>query len=109
MTVDEVARLNANHHLKPYGEKATILRLTVDGRDARLILPDHSRREYQLHDAELVVPYASPLSVPADLSVPDGRSVPDTVTRPYDYFILYAHEDFIRSIARTIRFTDRGR
>jgi hypothetical protein len=85
-SIDDVAQLHAAHHLKPYGDNPTIVPLTVSGRDARLILPDGNAS--QISDAELIVPYASSL------------------TTSYDFFVLHAHKDFIRSIGQTLRLTD---
>jgi TolB protein len=85
MSLDDAARLSANHILKPFGDDPTIIPLSVSGRDARLILPDANSP--QLYGAELIVPYSSPLGT-------------------YDFFFLYAHKDFIRSLSQTLELTN---
>lgn len=85
MSLDDAARLSVSHILKPFGDNPTIVPLTVSGRDARLILPDTNSP--QLYDAELIVPYSSPLGT-------------------YHFFFLYAHKDFIRSLSQTLELTN---
>ena len=94
LALDDAARMNVKHKLKPYGERPLIESLTIDGLDGRIILPDPSRSD--LFRAELIVLY------------PDGPLTinHDTFWGSYDYFVLSAHKDYIRAIAGAIRFAD---
>jgi hypothetical protein len=81
-TLDDAASLSTRAIVKPFGENPTIVPITVSGRDARLVLP--STNSPQLYEAEVIVPYSSPLGT-------------------YDFFTLYAHKEFIQSLAQTLK------
>src|SRR3990172_4431643 len=89
-TLDDAAEGVASHKLKPYGENPVIEPLTVGGREARLILPDEASPE--LYDAVLIVPYESPVRI--------------ATLGSYNYLIVYAHKDFVRSLAETVTLAE---
>lgn len=86
--LDASAQNEASHKLKPYGDNPIIEALTVDGRDARLILADEATAPEPFM-AELVVPYRTPVRINSP--------------NPYTFFIMYAHKDYIRTIAESAR------
>ena len=87
-TLDDVAQGEANHLLKPFGEHPEIERVTVGGKEARLILPESSAPEP--FTAELIVPYQASLFIAGST---------------YSFLIIYGHVDFIRGIAATMAVT----
>ncbi len=93
MTLDKIANAEVRHKLKPYGENPRIVSLTVDGREARLILPDDASPAPESFVADLIVPYSSPVLI---ASSPDG----------YEFLVIHSHKDFIQSIAGTVRLLD---
>lgn len=93
MTLDQAASAEVRHKLKPYGENPRIVSLTVDGRGARLILPDEASPPRESFVAELIVPYSSPVLIAPN---PNG----------YEFLLIYSHKDFIQSIAGTVRLLD---
>lgn len=86
-TLDEAASAEVSHKLKPYGLFPRIETIAVGGREARLILADDTAPEPFL--SELVVPYPAPVVI----DQPGG----------YNFLIIYAHKDFVRSLAGTLR------
>jgi len=86
-TLDDVAKLDAEHKFKPFGEEPRILSLTLPAGEARLILPDE--RATDNYGAELIIRY------PPSFSISDF----------YAFFLLRAHEDYIQKIASTLRLT----
>ena len=87
-TVDDVAKLSAEHLLRPFGDQPRIETLSLPEGEARLIMPDETRPD--INDGELIVRYT-----PVPLSISDS----------YAFFILDAHKDFIRDIASTLKLT----
>jgi hypothetical protein len=99
LNLDEVTQTSAGHKLRPYGATPQIVALTVDGRDARLILPDEAAPPPE-PIAELIVPYSSPIVL---RSPPPGEPADS-----YNYLVLNAHKDFIRTIAGTVKLNEPG-
>lgn len=93
MTLDKIANAEVRHKFKPYGENPRIVSLTVDGREARLILPDEASPAPESFVADLIVPYSSPVLI---ASSPNG----------YEFLVIHSHKDFIQSIAGTVRLLD---
>jgi hypothetical protein len=90
-SIDQAASHEADHVLMPYGSQPTIETLTVQGQDARLVLPS-SDQSGMMHQAALIVRY--PFVASLDWSP--------------RYFVLYADLAHIRTIVETIRFTTQN-
>lgn len=93
MTLDQAANSEVRTKLKPYGENPRIVSLTVDGRAARLILPDEAPPASELFVAGLIVPYSLPVLIAPN---PNG----------YEFLLVHSHKDFIQSIADTVKLLD---
>lgn len=89
LTLDEVAKLDANHVGDPYGTHPTIIPETIDGQPARLILPSPDQPSITAHQAGLIITYPIPIQIKG-------------IT--YAYFILWAHTDYIMPIGNTLKF-----
>lgn len=89
MSIDEVTNNDAFHKLRPYGTEPTIKELTIDGQDARLILPSDDQPEDMHNQAGLIVKYPQAVNI-------DGSS--------YNYLILWADKDHIELIGNTLSF-----
>lgn len=98
LNLDEVTQTSAGHKLRPYGPTPQIVALTVDGRDARLILPDEAAPPPE-PVAELIAPYSAPIVL---RSPPPGEPADS-----YNYLVVYAHKDFIRSIANSVKLNEQ--
>lgn len=86
-SIDEVAAQEARHKLQPYGSRPEIENLRAGGQEARLILPSaDANMEGQ---AALVVEYPRPVSI-------SGTA--------YQFFVLYADQDHIRTIGQSLSF-----
>lgn len=92
MSLDQVAELNANHKLKPYGSHPDISSLELAGQEARLITPSSDQPHEQNHGALLV------LRTPFPLWIGDET---------YHYLLVYADVNHVRQIAETIVFQAR--
>jgi len=99
LDLDQLANTEVSHKHKPYGDNPRILSLAVDGREARLILPDEtSPPPDEAFRAALIVPY----SVPIVLRKPPPGEPADS----YNYLEVGAHKDFIRSIADSLELRE---
>jgi hypothetical protein len=85
--IDQVAEDDAHHRLQPYGSEPTIESLRLQGREARLILPSADQPAAMKGQAGLIVHLPQPIEI-------SGRK--------YDYLILWADQQHIREIAKTI-------
>lgn len=97
LDLDELAQTLAGHKLRPFGATPQVAALTVDGRDARLILPDEAAPPPEPL-AELIVPYSSPIVL---ASPPPGEPQDS-----YNYLVLSVHEDFVRTIVGTVKLNE---
>jgi LysM repeat protein len=88
-TLDEVCQEHSHHQLLPYGTNPKIEKTKVQGRDACFIFPSADQAPEWKGQAALIVSYPRPISI--------GR-------QPYNYFVMWAHKDFIRQIASTLKF-----
>jgi len=88
-TIDMAAASEAGHILQPYGANPAIEALQIQGQEARLILPSEDQPNGMQYQAALIVRYPQPVSV---LGV------------PCHFFILWADQSHIRTIAQTVRF-----
>jgi hypothetical protein len=90
-TLEESARTQADHHLRPFGTAPTIEPLTVAGRPARLVLPSA--------DAPPLLQDRSPALVlvtyPRPVTIGSGT---------YAYLSLTADAEHVRAIADSIRW-----
>ena len=89
MSIDEVAKNDAFHKLNPYGSDPKIINRTIDGQEARLILPSADQAEEMHNQAGLIVKYPEAVKI--------GGSA-------YHYFILWADEAHIEQIGNTLTF-----
>lgn len=87
-TLDQAATNDAGHKLRPYGEHPQISTLDLPAGEARLITPDPTTANLQA--AEVLIRHINPQIVPF-----------------YNFFILYAHVDYIEEIARSVRLVSR--
>ena len=85
-TIDMAVAAEAGHILQPYGPNPTIESLQIQGQEARLILPS-AGQQYQ---AAIIIRYPQPVTVSGT---------------PCRFFILWADQPHIRTIAQTIQFT----
>lgn len=89
-TIDMAASSEANHKLQPYGANPTIESLQIQGQEARLILPSADQPIGMQYHSALIVRYPQPVNV---------------LGTPCRFFILWADQPHIRTIAQTIQFT----
>jgi len=87
LSLDDAAKLSTEHTLRPYGNNPEVRSLNLPAGEARLILPDPITNTDQ---AELLIRYP-----------PSAGSISDF----YAFLVLYAHKDFIRELASTLRLT----
>ncbi|HPL28811.1 MAG TPA: hypothetical protein PLG21_12230 [Anaerolineae bacterium] len=85
LSIDEVTALEAGHHLQPYGSSPTIEKLTIQGQEARLILPSADQDVGMENRVVLIVRYPVPV-------------------KGYGYFELGADQGHIRELAATLAF-----
>lgn len=89
VTIDQLANNEAKHALHPYGSAPYIQRLTIDGQDARLILPSPDQDLSMKGQAELIVEYPVPMKIGSEY---------------YRFFIFWADRANIQDIASSITF-----
>ena len=89
ITIDEVAKLSAEHKLQPYGSRPTIESLQIQGLEARLILPSEDQPADMRGHSMLIVLYPQPVRI--------DRST-------WRFFVLLGDKDHIRAIAQTLQF-----
>ena len=75
--------------LQPHGSAPAIETLTIQGQEARLIMPSADQRQDLEGRAALLVRYPAPVTI-------QGES--------YEYLVLLADRGHIRGIASTLRF-----
>jgi len=88
-SIDLAAAAEAGHKLQPYGSNPTIERLQIQGQEARLILPSGDQPAGMGYQAGLIVRYPQPVNISGT---------------PCRFFILWADQAHIRTLAETIRF-----
>jgi TolB protein len=89
MSLDEITISESSHQLKPYGSKPYVQRLTIDGQDARLIMPGDDQATAMKGQAALIVEYPEPATVGSET---------------YKFFIFWADRAHIQDIASSITF-----
>jgi BlaR1 peptidase M56. len=89
MSIDEVAKNDAFHKLNPYGSDPKIINRTIDGQEARLILPSADQPEEMKNQAGLIVKYPEAVKIDGSL---------------YHYLILWADKSHIEQIGNTLTF-----
>ncbi|NSW84226.1 MAG: PD40 domain-containing protein [Syntrophothermus sp.] len=87
LTPEEVARHEASHKLKPYGERPRLEKTTVNGREGYFVFPSPELGVGA--GACCVVPYPRPVAITGE---------------KYHYFILYGDAKHIRDLAASLRF-----
>lgn len=87
--IDLAAASEANHKLQPYGTQPIIETLQIQGQEARLILPSNDQPTGMQYQAALIVRYPQPINV---------------LGTPSRFFILWADQSHLRTIAQTIQF-----
>jgi hypothetical protein len=88
-TIDDIASQEAGHHLQPYGSQPIIENLQLHGQEARLILPSADQPAGMDRQAALIVRYPQPVNIAGST---------------YRYFVLWADQTHIRTLAQTLRF-----
>lgn len=91
-SIDEVANYEAAHKLLPYGSNPEISKLSLDGMEARLIMPSNDQAKEMNNQAEIIIKY--PITIEINGST-------------FSYFILYANSNHILKIAKTVKFISR--
>jgi TolB protein len=86
-SLDEIAQGDAYHKLLPYGSEPTIEPLEVDGQPARLILPSADQPQAMAGQSGLIVQLPQPIDISGD---------------EYNFLVLWADEQHIRQIAKTL-------
>ncbi|MDD7795877.1 peptidase M56 [Clostridium sp. 'White wine YQ'] len=89
LSIDEVAKNEATHILEPFGSNPKIIKITIDGEEARLIMPSSDQSKDFSNQAELIVKYPKAITI-------DNEA--------YYYFILWADKNHIESISKTLKF-----
>lgn len=87
--IHEVCRGEAFHKLMPYGSSPRIFQTRIRGQEACLIYPSSDQPPEMNRQAAAIVRYPTPVQI-------EGST--------YNYFILWADEAHLNSIARTISF-----
>lgn len=87
-TIDTVCMNEAFHRLKPYGSHPTISQVTVDSKDACLILPSTDQPMEMKEQSALIFRYPKPIQISE---------------KTYHYFILWANKKHIEDIIHTLR------
>ena len=88
-SIDMAAAADAYHKLQPYGPNPTIESLQIQGQEARLILPSGGQPAVGQYQAGLIVRYPQPVNISGT---------------PVRFFVLWADQAHIRTLAETIRF-----
>jgi LysM repeat protein len=88
-SIDQVCNDEAFHVLMPYGSAPTIIRTSIQGQPACLILPYPDQPSEMRGQSAFIIKYPRPITL-------SGTT--------YNFFILYADQDHIRSIANTLTF-----
>lgn len=89
LKIDQVAKNDATHILQPFGSNPEITKLTIQGQEARFIMPSADQIKENNNQAELIVKYPQKIKI-------NGN--------PYSYLIIWADKDHIREISQTIKF-----
>ena len=87
--IEDVCKSEAFHKLMPYGSCPSTRRLKHLGQDACFILPADNQPPEMNHQAAFILKY------PYKIEIQGER---------YNYFVLWAHKEHIKEIAKTIRF-----
>ena len=88
MDIDDIVRLAVEHKLRPFGEQPEVETVALPAGDARLIFPEEAAPDPIT--AELIIKYPTTVEI----------------STSYKFFVLYAHKQFVRDIAPTIRFIE---
>ena len=90
LNIDQLAKLEVEHKLLPYGAEPVVEDLLIAGQEARLILPSEDQNTEMDNQAGLLIKYPTQVVIKGE---------------GYDYFVLWADKEHIRSIGETIKFT----
>jgi hypothetical protein len=88
-TIEELVKSETTHALRSYGSSPTVKTLTIDGQDARLILPSADQNPSMRGQAALIVRYPNPVNM--------GSAT-------YNYFVFWADKNHIEDISKSITF-----
>ena len=91
VSIDELAKSEANNSKKPYGSEPYIQTLAVDGQDARLILPSLDQSPSMHGQAVLIAKYPTPKMI--------GPAT-------YKYLVFWADRANIQDIASSLTFVE---
>jgi hypothetical protein len=89
ISIDDLAKNEANNSKKPYGSEPYIQTLTIDGQDARLILPSLDQSPSMHGQSVLIVKYSTPKII--------GSTT-------YKYLVFWADRANIQDIASSLTF-----
>lgn len=87
-SIDEAARNEASHTLRPYGSSPTIQRLNLRGLETRLIMPSPDQAREMKKQAALIIRYAKPVTIQGN---------------QFSFLVIYADMDHIHLIAKTLK------
>ncbi len=89
ISLDDLAKLEANNPKKPYGSEPYIQTLVIDGQDARLIMPSPDQNVSMHGQAVLIVKYPEPKTI--------GQTT-------FKYLVFWADRANIQDIASSLTF-----
>lgn len=90
-SIDDLAKSEANHVLKPYGSKPLIDSTTVAGQNARIITPSSDQADVNNNQAAVIIKFPKPATL--------NKQV-------YGYLILWADKDHLPDIIRSLSFVE---
>jgi LysM repeat protein len=88
-TLYDVCFNESYHILKPYGSRPVVVRAQIQGQSACFILPSADQPPEMNKQAGLLVVYSEPVVISG---------------QPYNYLALWAHKDYIQTLADTLQF-----
>lgn len=88
-TIQSVCEDEINHVLRPFGSNPSVQYLMIDNQEACMILPSDDQNGLMENSAEILIRYPQPIAI-------NGYT--------YSFFILVVSEQYISSIAPTIKF-----
>jgi TolB protein len=88
-SIDDVCRNEAFHQLLPYGSKPRIIKTQIQSQEACFIFPSEDQPPEMRDQAALIIRYPIPPLI-------EGTT--------YNYFILWADQDYINEISSTLAF-----
>lgn len=91
-TIDDLTSELTSSQFKSYGSKPAVVPGTIDAHETRMIIPSDDQDAALVNQAVLVIRYLKPVTL-------NGKS--------YQFLVLYADRDHIRSLANTVKMLDK--